>query len=218
MPGPFFALRRPVFTLCFRFFPGAPPWLRRLTGWLVSLMLLCAAGAYAYFSLKRKYTVVYDSYTTTRGSISNALSFSGNLALIDSASYTAGADGTVRRLSVAAGDSVKAGDALLRLSGGQTIKADFDGVVNAVSVAEGDEVYVEIKEETAGGLAGLFSGMFRSQLFRNRRGNMPSGNWSGRPEGMPGNFPGAGSYNRNGTGTGTGTNGRSGNRNGGGQR
>ena len=117
-------------------------WVRRLVGWLVALALLGAAGAYGYFSLKKEYTVTYDSYTAARGSISNALSFSGNLALIDSASYAATADGTVRKVSVAAGDSVKAGDALIRLSGGQTVKADFSGTVNALDVQEGDSVSV----------------------------------------------------------------------------
>lgn len=117
-------------------------WARKLIGWLVLLALLGGAGAYGYSSLKQEYTVTYDSYTAAVGSISNALSLSGNLALIDSASYTAASDGTVRKVSVAAGDSVKAGDTLVRLSGGQTVKADFDGTVNSLSVAEGDSVYM----------------------------------------------------------------------------
>ena len=116
-------------------------WLRRCVKALVLLALLGAAGFFGWRSLKQEYTVTYDTYTATRGSISNALSLSGNLALVDSAYYTSTASGTVRKLNVAAGDSVKDGDVLARLSGGQTVKADFDGTVNVVDVAEGDEVY-----------------------------------------------------------------------------
>ena len=114
--------------------------LRKIIRLLVLLLLLAAIGFYGYKSLKQEYTVVYDSYTATTGSISNALSFSGNLNLIDSASYTADASATVRKLYVAAGDAVSEGDKLLRLSNGQTVEAEFDGRVNTVSVAEGDAV------------------------------------------------------------------------------
>lgn len=114
--------------------------LRRLILTLVLLALLAAAGWYAYSSLKLEYTVTYDSYTATTGSISNALSFSGNLALVDSATYAAGSSGTVRTVYAQAGDAVKEGDRLVRLSNGETVSAEFDGRVNALSVAEGDAV------------------------------------------------------------------------------
>lgn len=116
-------------------------WLRRLIRLLVVLGVLGAAGLYGWHALRQEYTVTYDSYDATRGSISNALSLTGNLALIDSASYAAEGSATVRRVSVAAGDAVKDGDALLRLSNGQTVKAEFDGRVNVLNVAEGDAVY-----------------------------------------------------------------------------
>ncbi len=116
-------------------------WLRRLVWTLILLLILAGVGYYAYAALKQEYTVTYDSYTATTGSISNALSFSGNLSLIDSASYTAPANATVRKLYVAEGDRVSDGDRLLRLSNGTTVEAEFDGTVNALSVAEGDEVY-----------------------------------------------------------------------------
>lgn len=115
-------------------------WLRRLILLLIVLILLAALAFYGYTALKQEYTVVYDSYTATTGSISNALSFSGNFSLIDSASYTASSSGTVRTLYVSAGDEVQEGDRLLRLSNGETVEAEFDGRVNAVSVAEGDSV------------------------------------------------------------------------------
>ncbi len=113
---------------------------KKLIIWLIVLLLLAAALWYGYGMLKQEYTTVYDSYTASIGSISNSLSFSGNLSLIDSASYSASGSGTVRKVYVAVGDDVKDGDKLLRMSNGETIEAEFDGRVNALEVAEGDEV------------------------------------------------------------------------------
>ena len=41
---------------------------------------------------------------------------------------------------MAEGDNVSAGDKLMRLSSGETVKANFDGTVNELDVSEGDEV------------------------------------------------------------------------------
>lgn len=114
--------------------------VRRLLGLLLVLLVLAAAGTYAYFALRQEYTVTYTGYTASTGSISNALSFSGSLNLIDSTTHTASSASTVRTLYVKAGDNVREGDRLVRLSSGETVKADFDGRVNSVKVAEGDEV------------------------------------------------------------------------------
>ncbi len=114
--------------------------LRKILITLLILALLAGAGLYAYYALKQEYTVTYTGYTASTGSISNALSFSGSLNLIDNMTYTAGADGTVRTLYVQAGDDVQEGDKLLRLSNGETVKATFNGRVNSVKVSEGDEV------------------------------------------------------------------------------
>ncbi len=115
--------------------------LRRILVTLLILALLAGAGYYAFLSLKQEYTVTYTGYTASIGSISNSLSFSGSLNLIDNQTYTAGDEGTVRTVYVKAGDNVKEGDKLMRLSSGETIKATFDGRVNSLKVAEGDEVY-----------------------------------------------------------------------------
>ncbi len=113
---------------------------RKILLMLILLLVLSGAAFYAYSALKQEYTVTYDSYTAMTGSISNALSFSGNLNLVDSKTYTASASGTVRTIYVSERDSVQSGDKLMRLSNGETIRADFDGRVNSISVAEGDEV------------------------------------------------------------------------------
>ena len=116
-------------------------WLRRLITWLVLLAL--AAGAFALFVLpawQAEATTTYVKYTASRGTITNALSFSGSVSVVNNETLTAGAAGTVRALYVAEGDQVESGDKLLRLSNGETLKASFDGTVNELSVEEGDEV------------------------------------------------------------------------------
>lgn len=90
--------------------------------------------------LKQEYTVTYQGYTVTTGSISNALSFSGNLSLINSESYSASSASTVRTVYVSAGSEVNKGDKLVRLANGQTVEAGISGRVNTVSVSEGDSV------------------------------------------------------------------------------
>ncbi|MGN0803449.1 MAG: efflux RND transporter periplasmic adaptor subunit [Candidatus Faecivicinus sp.] len=114
--------------------------LRRALTALVILLVIAGLAWYGYGMLKQEYTVTYDAYTASIGSISNALSFSGNLGLVNSADYAASASTTVRTVYVAAGDDVQKGDKLLRLANGTTISAEFDGRVNTLSVEEGDEV------------------------------------------------------------------------------
>lgn len=114
--------------------------VRRIIAACLILVLLAAAGFAGYMMLRQKYTVTYTSYTAATGSISNSLSFSGNLSLVDSAYYTAPSAGTVRTVYAAVGDQVKEGQKLVRLSNGSTVEAEFDGKVNALPVSEGDEV------------------------------------------------------------------------------
>lgn len=114
--------------------------LRKILTALIVILLLAALGFYGYTLLKQEYTITYDQYTASVGSISNALSFSGNLSLIDNESYAASASTEVRKIYVSAGQDVQKGDKLMRLLNGETIEAEFDGRVNAVSVEEGDSV------------------------------------------------------------------------------
>ena len=114
--------------------------IRRIILFVLILVLLAGIGWFAYNSLKAEYTVTYDAYTATTGSISNALSFSGNLSLVDSETYMASSSGTVKTIYAAAGDEVQEDDKLIRLNNGETITAGFAGRVNKVNVEEGDEV------------------------------------------------------------------------------
>lgn len=117
---------------------------RRLTKIIVLLVFLgLGAGAVRLFvlpGLQASATTTYDQYTATTGTISNAMSFSGNVSVKNSETFTASSAGTVREIYVTEEQQVKAGDRLMRLTGGQTIEASFDGSINEISVEEGDEV------------------------------------------------------------------------------
>ncbi len=114
--------------------------LRRIIVTVLILAILGLGGWYAVDKLRAEYTVTYDTYTATIGSISNALSFSGSMALVNSKTYAASADTTVRTIYVAEGDTVTKGAKLMRLANGETLTADFDGKVNQVYVSADDEV------------------------------------------------------------------------------
>ena len=120
------------------------PWRKRLKRLIVLLVILgLGAGAVRLFvwpNLQASATTTYGSYTATTGTISNAMSFSGNINVKNSETFTSSAAGTVREIYVSEEDEVQAGDRLMRLTGGQTIEASFDGRVNEISVEEGDEV------------------------------------------------------------------------------
>ena len=115
--------------------------IRRLVIWLILLAL--AAGAVYLFVLPRlnaAATTTYDSYTTARGSISNSMSFSGSIDVVNDETLSAEAAATVRKIYVQEGDPVVTGQRLIRLSNGEILKASFDGEVNDIVVEEGDEV------------------------------------------------------------------------------
>lgn len=114
--------------------------IRRLIIFLIILAILGVAGWIGYHRLRDEYRVVYDSYTATTGNISNSLSFSGTMQLINNKSYTASSPAKVREVYVKVGDLVKEGDKLMRLSDGTTVSADFDGKINKVEFEKGDEV------------------------------------------------------------------------------
>ena len=114
--------------------------IRRIMTTVMLFLLLSGAGIMIWARLNDKYTVTYDEYTATTGTISNSLSFSGSMALRSSKTYTASSNATVRNVYVQNGDTVKEGDRLIRLSNGSISTADFDGRVNIVSVEAGNDV------------------------------------------------------------------------------
>ena len=115
--------------------------IRKLIIWLIILCL--GAGAVYLFvlpKLKASTTITYDSYTATQGAISNSMSFSGSIDVINDETLSSESAGTVRVIYVESGDFVSTGDRLMRLSNGEILKASFDGEVNEIYVEEGDEV------------------------------------------------------------------------------
>lgn len=114
--------------------------VRRLVTLAVILALLGLGGYIVVRKLQADYRVVYTPYTASVGSISNSLSYSGSMQLINSAAYTAPSDSKVREVYVTVGQAVKEGDKLIRLSDGTTLSAEFDGTVNSVGAEKGDEV------------------------------------------------------------------------------
>ena len=117
--------------------------VKRLIWTLVILLVVGVAVWSIYSRLQAEYRITYDPYTATTGNISNSLSFTGSMQLINSATYTASAEGKVREIYVAKGEQVKKGDKLIRLSGGETIEAEFDGTVSSIDVEKGDEFKAE---------------------------------------------------------------------------
>lgn len=111
---------------------------------LLILILLALVGAALWFfvlpGLMASATTTYDSYTASIGSISNAMSFSGSISVINYESLSSSGDGTVRQIYVEEEQAVTEGQRLVRLSTGETLKANFDGQVNAINVTEGDSV------------------------------------------------------------------------------
>ena len=114
--------------------------IRRIILALILVVILGGAAWLGIMSLQQEYTVTYDEYNATTGTISNALSFSGSLQARSNTTYTASSPATVRAVYVTREQDVKAGDALMRLSTGQTVEAEFDGRINQLYVAEGDKV------------------------------------------------------------------------------
>ncbi len=97
--------------------------IRRLVCILLILFLLGGAAWIAVRRLQAEYTVTYQAYSVTTGTISNALSFSGSLEAVSSKTYTAPAAGTVRSLYVTRGQDVQE-----------------DGVIASVSLNAGSTV------------------------------------------------------------------------------
>ena len=114
--------------------------VKRIITTLIILAVLAVGVLIGLDALRKEYQVTYDSYTASIGSITNSLSFSGSLSVVDSESYTASSAAKVKEVYVAPGDTVKKDQKLMRLSNGEVIKAGLDGRVNTVNVAVNDDV------------------------------------------------------------------------------
>ena len=115
--------------------------VRKIIKLLIAIVLLGVLGILAYYvalpMLKASVTTTYDTYSATMGTISNSLSFSGSVSVVSSEYLTAPAHGTIRDIYVKSGDNVKKGDRLIRLSTGDTVKANFDGMIENIHLTAG---------------------------------------------------------------------------------
>ena len=111
--------------------------------WLtVPLLLIIAIAVYILLRPGRDVQTAasYSEYQTARGTITNSLNFSGNINLIDSATYSAESAASVRNVYTEERAKVTEGQKLLRLSNGQTVEAGFDGTVNRLFVKKDADV------------------------------------------------------------------------------
>lgn len=83
---------------------------------------------------------VYARYSVEAGDVETEMSLSGTVELKKSETLSAPARGNVREVCVEAGQSVSAGDVILRMDDGEEIAAGIDGSVASLSVAAGDPV------------------------------------------------------------------------------
>ena len=115
--------------------------IRKLLFWLILLALVIAAiRLFALPKLEAAATTTYDSYRVINNAISNSMSFSGSIDVVNDETLSAEAAGTVRKIYVAEGDEVVAEQRLIRLSNGEILKSGFRGEVNDIYVEEGDDV------------------------------------------------------------------------------
>ena len=83
---------------------------------------------------------MYTEAQVTRGEISTTYSFTGSLAAMRTQTAVATAPDRVKDVYVSANQAVEKGDRLLRLAGGEVVKAEMDGEVVSLSVEEDDAV------------------------------------------------------------------------------
>ena len=95
----------------------------------IQLYLSMAAGAEK---------TVYASYTAQTGDIATTMSFNAQISAIHTETLQNSGEATVSNIYVTQDQAVKAGDKILDLSNGETLKAGIDGTVNEIAVAKGD--------------------------------------------------------------------------------
>lgn len=81
---------------------------------------------------------VYASYTAQTGDIATTMSFNAQISAIHTETLQNSGEATVSNIYVTQDQAVKAGDKILDLSNGETLKAGIDGTVNEITVAKGD--------------------------------------------------------------------------------
>lgn len=106
---------------------------------LAVVAAVCLAGySYVYPMAAGAEKTIYASYTAETGDIATTMSFSAQISAIYTETLQNSGEGTVTNIYVTQDQPVKAGDKILDLSNGETLKAGIDGTVNEIAVAKGD--------------------------------------------------------------------------------
>lgn len=113
-------------------------WTKRVV-LLAVVAAVCLAGySYIYPMAAGAEKTVYASYTAQTGDIATTMSFNAQISAIHTETLQNSGEATVSNIYVTQDQAVKAGDKILDLSNGETLKAGIDGTVNEIAVAKGD--------------------------------------------------------------------------------
>lgn len=108
--------------------------------WVILLVLAAAvAGGFLIMS-GRSNSAAYTEVPVTQGDLTTYYNFDGLVHAPRMQTLTAQQDGTVRTVYVSQNDTVRKGDRLYRLDGGETIEADIGGEVTGLYIEEGSVV------------------------------------------------------------------------------
>ena len=113
-------------------------WTKRVV-LLAVVAAVCLAGySYVYPMAAGAEKTIYASYTAETGDIATTMSFSAQISAIYTQTLQNSGEATVTNIYVTQDQPVKAGDKIIDLSNGETLKAGIDGTVNEIAVAKGD--------------------------------------------------------------------------------
>lgn len=113
-------------------------WTKRVILLAVAAAVCLAGYSYIYPMAAGAEKPVYASYTAETGDIATTMSFDAQISAIYTETLQNSGEATVTNIYVAQDQAVEAGDKILDLSDGETLKAGIDGTVNEIAVAKGD--------------------------------------------------------------------------------
>lgn len=112
--------------------------MKKKRKWIILVVVLLALLALGML-LRPSAQNAGNEIAAQTGSLATYYTFEGNVVAPSQQTISAQGEDTVREVFVKQNDTVKKGDRLLRLAGGETIKADMDGEITGLFV-RGDDV------------------------------------------------------------------------------
>lgn len=107
--------------------------------WLIVLLLLAVLAA-ALLLHRPDSAAAYAQTQVTTGNIQTTYSFTGSIVAPRTQTALAAAGGVVKEIYVETNQMVEEGDRLMKLSSGETVRAEIDGEVVSLSVEKDDTV------------------------------------------------------------------------------